>query len=81
MPHLGPIYWATFKLSVFPASWKDSMTILWRKPGKPDYTIPSAHRPIALLNTVAKILLVCITEHLVWMAELHSMLLDNHFGC
>ena len=81
MPHLGPIYWVTFKLSVYPASWKDSMTIVLRNPGKPDYTIPSAHWPIALLNTVVEVLLACIVEDLARLAELHSMLPDNHFGC
>src|SRR5882724_1027053 len=80
MPHLGPIYQEIFKLSLYPASWKDSITIVLRKPGKPNYTIPSAHQPIALLNTVVKVLSACIMEDLARMAELHSMLQDNHFG-
>jgi len=71
----------TFKLSDYPASWKDSITIVLRKLEKPYYTIPSAHQPIALLNTVVKVLLACIVEDLAQMAELHGMLLDNHFGC
>jgi len=25
VPHLGPLYWATFKLGVYPDSWRDPM--------------------------------------------------------
>ena len=25
VPHLGPLYWATFKLGVYPTSWRDSV--------------------------------------------------------
>ena len=55
--------------------------IALRKPGKPDYTIPSANWPIALLNTVAKVLSACVAEDLAQMAELHRLLPDNHFRC
>jgi len=43
--------------------------------------LPNAHRLIALLNTIAKILSACVVEDLVQMVELHGLLPDNHFGC
>jgi len=81
IPHLGPIYCATFSLETYPDQWKDSVTVMLRKPAKPDYTVPSAHRPIALINTLTKVLSACVAEDLVHMVELHKMLPNNHFGC
>ena len=57
------------------------MTVMLRKPSKSDYAIPSAHCPIALINTFAKILSACITEDLTHMAEMHKLLPANHFSC
>src|SRR5882724_12518771 len=81
VPHLGPIYHATFELRVYPAQWRDSITVVLRKPIKPDYTVPGAHQPISLLNTIAKIVSACVAEDLTQMAEIHGLLLANHLGC
>src|SRR6266481_2685178 len=55
-------------------------TIVLRKPGKPHYDVPKVHRPIALMNTIGKLLSVVVAEDLVHMCEKHSLLPDNHFG-
>ena len=55
------------------------MTIVLRKPGKADYTVPNAHRPVALLNTIAKVLSACVAEDLNHVIETHSLLPKNHF--
>ena len=81
VPHLGLIYRATFSLKMYPSQWKDSTTMVLRKPGKPNYTLPNMHQPIPLLNTMVKILLACIAEDLLHMTEVHGLLPDNHFGC
>ena len=81
VPHLGPIYRATFTLKMYPKQWKVSNTVILRKLSNPDYTLPIVHRLIALLNTIAKILSACVAEDLVQMAELHGLLPDNHFRC
>ena len=81
VPHLGPIYRATFSLGTYPKQWKDLVTVVLRKPMKPDYMLLSTHQLIELLNTMAKILSVCVTEDLVHMAEMHGLLPKNHFGC
>jgi len=52
-----------------------------KKASKLDYTALGAYHPIVLLNTMANILSACITDVLVYMAETHNMLPDNHFGC
>jgi len=40
-----------------------------------------AYRPIALLSMMANVLSACMAEDLMSMAETHSLLLENHFGC
>src|SRR5882724_3551040 len=81
VPHLGPIYRATFNISVYPKEWQDSSTVVLRKPGKSNYTKPGAYRPIALINSVAKILSACVAEDPTNMAEILQLLPANHFGC
>jgi hypothetical protein len=51
-----------------------------RKPGKPDYTVPKAFRPISLLATISKGLEAVVANRLAYLAERHSLLPDNHFG-
>jgi hypothetical protein len=41
-----------------------------RKPGKPDYSLPGAYRPISLLNTLGK-LLEAVIYH-AWSIALDS---------
>ena len=81
VPHLGPIFRATFTLGIYPQEWKDSRTIVLRKQGKADYTSPNSYRPIALLCTIAKILSACIATELMQLSELHHLLPSTHFGC
>ena len=81
VPHLGPLYQATFSLRVYPSQWKDLKTIVLKKLAKPDYTLPNTYQPIALLSTIAKILSTCITEDPVHMEEVHKLLPDKHLWC
>ena len=55
--------------------------IVLRKPTKPDYMVPNAHRPITLLNTIAKMLSACIAEDLIQVAKTYNLLTSNHFSC
>jgi ribonuclease HI len=54
--------------------------VVLRKPGKPAYDTPKAYRPIALLNTIGKLLTAIVTEDLMYMTEKHHLLPANHFG-
>jgi hypothetical protein len=68
VPWLGALYRATFHLRYYPKRWQEYITIVLRKPGKPDYLNPKAYRPIALLDTMAKILSLCVAEDLfLWL--------------
>ena len=80
IPHLGPIFQVTFTLEHYPEQWKSSSTVVLKKPGHPDYTLTKAYRPIALLDTMAKILSSCIADNITYLAETHGMRPPNHFG-
>jgi hypothetical protein len=51
-----------------------------RKLGKPKYDVPKVYRPIALLNTMWKVLTAIVADHLTFVTEMHHLLLANHFG-
>src|SRR6267154_4501235 len=80
VPHMGPIFRTTFHLGIYPDQWRHSSTIVLRKPGRPDYSLPKAYRPITLLDTMAKILLSCVADDLTYIAEQNNLLPSTHFG-
>jgi hypothetical protein len=57
-----------------PTYWQQATTVIVPKPGKPNYSIPKAYRPVALLNCVGKILEKLIANRLAYMAEKHNLL-------
>lgn len=67
-------------LGYYPRHFRDSVTISLRKPGKPDYHIPKAYRPIALLNTLGKAMDSIIATRLSWAAETFELLPRGHLG-
>ncbi len=60
--------------------WKNFTTIVIRKPSKSKYTVPKAYRPIALLNTMSKLLTAIIAEQLTYYTEKYNLLPPTHFG-
>jgi hypothetical protein len=48
-----------------------------RKLGKADYSLPSSYRPIALENTLGKILERLVTKRLLEVLEENSLLLKT----
>ncbi|KYG40116.1 hypothetical protein M433DRAFT_257975, partial [Acidomyces richmondensis BFW] len=57
-----------------PNSFKHSITVVLRKPQKPDYTKAGAYRPIALLNTLAKVLEAVVARRIPKEAEQRKLL-------
>ena len=55
---------------------RQARTITLKKPGKLDYTVVGAYRPIALLNTTGKILESIVVSRLSILAENHQFLPD-----
>ena len=74
------IYNAMFKCKLMYKLWKTFITVVLRKPGKPRYDAPKAYRPIALLNTLWKVLMAIVASQLTFITEKHQLLPANHFG-
>ncbi len=71
---------ACFRLSYFPKQFRHARTIVLRKPGKPNYSDPGAWRPIALLNTLGKILEAVLARKITDLAENHRLLPSSQMG-
>jgi len=79
-PYLTYLFNAVFTLNTYFDPWREFTTVVLRKPGKPDYTVPKAYRPIALLNTTCKLLTALVAERTSSILERHNLLPSTHFG-
>ncbi|KAJ6452971.1 hypothetical protein C8R45DRAFT_757515, partial [Mycena sanguinolenta] len=80
VPYYGPIYRALDVPEYYPEGWNLVDSIVLRKPGKPNYTEPAAHRPICLTLGDARLYHSCKTFQLATQAELVGILPVNHYG-
>jgi ribonuclease HI len=64
----------------FPQPFKETITLVLRKPNKSNYTQPNAYRPIALENTIGKVLESIMADHISYLCETFDLLPKNHFG-
>jgi len=55
-------------------------TVVLRKEGKADYLVPESYCPIALENTLSKILERVIADYIADIAEEHALLLKAKWG-
>ena len=78
--HLYFIFRAIFGLKTYPSEWKESITVVLRKPGKPSYQEPKAYRPIALLNTLGKLFSSLIADDLSHFCETRGVFPNTQFG-
>ncbi|KAF4547018.1 Hypothetical protein D9617_69g077970 [Elsinoe fawcettii] len=70
----------TFLMARLPRLWKVAKIVIMRKPGKPDYTVPKAFRPISLLCTLSKGMEKIMAARLSYLAEEYRLLPLGHFG-
>jgi hypothetical protein len=71
---------ACWKLGHYPKQFKHARTIVLRKPGKAAYDVPGAWRPIALLNTIGKLVEGLTANRLRDTAEEHGLLPATQMG-
>ena len=74
------LYKAMIEKNLHYAPWKTFTTVVLRKPGKPRYDVPKAYRPIALLNTLWKVLAAVLADQLTFINEKYHLLPAHHFG-
>lgn len=80
MPALVWIFNSSITTGYCPKHFRESIIISLRKPNKPHYSIPKAYRPIALLNTMGKVMESIIATRLSFATETHNLLPRSHFG-
>lgn len=73
------IYSAILECGLYYPPWKQFITVVVCKPGKPRYDVPKAYRPIVLLNTLGKLLTAIIAEQLTFYTEKYVLLPPMHF--
>lgn len=78
--HLTRVFNQSLRLGYCPAHFRESTTVVLRKPGKSNYTVPKAYRPIALLNTIGKVMDAIIARRLSYLTETHCVLPETHMG-
>jgi retron-type reverse transcriptase len=71
---------ACLSIGYHPREFRTAITVVLRKPGKPDYSDPAAYRPIALLNTLGKIIESIVARRLSRLAEDHKLLPETQYG-
>ena len=67
-------------MGTWPSHFKESVSVIIPKPNKPDYSIPKAYRPIALLNTLGKLLTKILANRLQHDAAQYGILHRDQFG-
>ena len=78
--HLHFIFRAIFELDACPDEWRESITIVLRKLGKPPYEDPKVYRPIALLNTLGELFSTISTDEISYFCESRNLLPPTQFG-
>lgn len=78
--YLQHLFNAVFSHHTYYQPWRKFTTVVLRKPGKPNYSVPKAYRPIALLNTTGKLLTAVVADQLTHILEHHKLLPNTHFG-
>jgi hypothetical protein len=78
--HLTRIFNQSLHLGYCPAHFRESTTVVLRKPSKDNYTVPKSYRPIALMNTTGKIMDAVVARRLSHLAETHHVLPPTHMG-
>ena len=71
---------ASLDVGYFPKTFRNTTTVVLRKPAKPDYTKSKAYRPIALENTMGKVLESIMATILSYLTETHELLPKGHYG-
>jgi len=80
LDHLLYLFRGVLALRTYYLGWQVFTMAVLRKPGKPNYEVPKAYRPIALLCMILKVLTAIVVEDISHMVEKGTLLPDTHFG-
>lgn len=74
------LFRSSLKEGYLPQQWRQAKIIPLRKPGKPDYAVAKAWRPISLLSTLGKRVEAVLAERISYLSENYNLLPQNHYG-
>ncbi|CAK1594525.1 unnamed protein product [Parnassius mnemosyne] len=74
------IYNKCLEIGYFPKIWKKAIIKIIPKPGKVDYTVPKAYRPIGLLPVFGKILEKLFVGRLLWQLGREGKFSNRQYG-
>jgi hypothetical protein len=77
---LAKLFQDCLQRSYHPMPFRHSKTVVLRKPQKPTYDVAKAYRPIALLNTLGKVLEKIVARRVSALAEEHDLLPTTLMG-
>lgn len=80
MLHIHLVFNLCFKVGYCPHHFKKSVTVVLRKHNKDDYTKAKSYCPVALLNTLGKVLEAILAKRLSYLATEHALLPRTHMG-
>ena len=75
---LATVFNASLQLQYCPQAFKESTTVVLQKPGKDDYSTPKSYRPIALMNTLGKVLDTVLIQRIQYTTESKHLLPATH---
>jgi len=79
-PWLADVARACFVIGYYPRLRRAITTFILRKEGKANYSFLGSYRPIALENTLSKILERVIADHIADTAEEYALLPQSQIG-
>jgi len=80
LPLLAVVFNTSLRLQYCPKAFKHSVVVALRKPGKDDYSAPKSYRPIALMNTLGKVLDTVLARRIQFWAESRKLFPETHIG-
>ncbi|KAJ5987694.1 hypothetical protein N7481_002904 [Penicillium waksmanii] len=80
VPIVTRIFDACMRTGYNPGCFQASVTVTLRKGGPRDFRLPKSYRPVALINTIAKLLESIIATRISDAVEQHQLLPVTHLG-
>ncbi len=77
---LTALFNSSLSLGYYPDYFRDSIIVVRKKPGPKDLTAVKSYRPIALLNTLGKVMEAIIAERLQYLFATKNILPPTHLG-
>ena len=77
---LTAIFDACMRTGHNPRHFQASITVTLRKGGPRDFRQPKSYRPVALLNTLGKVLESIVATRIAWAVEEYGLLPKTHLG-